>query len=228
MRSTYLGSLCKRGHASPEDPTKTRRNVNGGCRACLDYMSGATAAREKKAARQAEKEAELKAKLAARQARADEQRDRATHRERLADLTGLDLIRELLIYDPTTGSLTSRVNRGPLKKGKPVGWVHPKSFLRVAILNKQYAAHRLIYWMVTGTPPVYEVVALNGDKLDLRWSNLHQMSEEEQDAFDEWVMGVARKDPNGPAHPDVRQTTQEAEAGKRWPTQPAEQEEPMW
>lgn len=220
IRPSYLGRLCKRAHADPSDPTKSKRYASGGCIACQDYISGAGDRRARKAAALDALEAYKAVKA---NAKADRERLRqalelrAYARTLAVHLPAAQQALHFLNYDPQTGALTKKTT------GAPAGKQSSKGFLRVTILGTQHAAHRLIYGMVMGWKPVRDVVALDGNIFNLKWSNLHQETEEESLTFWRWHMQLVRRinpkvktaEPELPL-PVYRQTPEEVAAGIRY------------
>lgn len=83
----------------------------------------------------------------------------------------------LFAYDPESGTLTWRAN--PKFHGKPVGkcgTITARGYLHVGIRQNgkptYYLAHRLIWKMVTGDEPVFQIDHIDGDRLHNAWSNL--------------------------------------------------------
>lgn len=86
---------------------------------------------------------------------------------------------ELLVYDPDTGWLTSRVARGKIRIGDRVGVIRNAGDYRVVGVDwRQYLEHRLIWFYVTGEWPS-EIDHVNLSKSDNRWSNLRTASRRE-------------------------------------------------
>jgi hypothetical protein len=75
------------------------------------------------------------------------------------------LLLERLSYDPLTGILRQR------KTGKIAGTKKPRG-IQVFVMYGQYAAHRLIWKMVTGYDPPTIIDHENTDCFDNRWINL--------------------------------------------------------
>jgi HNH endonuclease len=85
----------------------------------------------------------------------------------------VERLKELLSYDPLTGSFRWLVNRqGPAKAGDAAGSVTGKGYIQIGIDGRLYLAHRLAFLYMTGEFPKNE-----GDHHDLCksnnvWSNL--------------------------------------------------------
>jgi hypothetical protein len=92
----------------------------------------------------------------------------------------LSLIPSVLAYDPETGLLTWKVNRGPAKMGSVAGYVHSdqggKTYRRVKICGKRYFAHVLACVIMTGKWPNDEIDHSDGDGLNNRWTNLKDVT----------------------------------------------------
>lgn len=116
----------------------------------------------------------------------------------LKALPSIEVLRQLLDYDPDTGALTWR-ERGPEMfvcgrnspegsarsfnthyAGKPAlsakdnnGYGHGH------ILREKYQAHRIAWKMGTGQDPTYQIDHINGDKSDNRIVNLRDVPQSE-------------------------------------------------
>jgi hypothetical protein len=79
-------------------------------------------------------------------------------------------------YDPATGLLTWLARGDPRfdnkMVGKAAGSVRPDGYVAVGFGGKSYLAHRLIWRLVHGEWPEFEVDHINGDKADNRIENL--------------------------------------------------------
>jgi hypothetical protein len=89
-----------------------------------------------------------------------------------------DRLEQLYVYNPETGEFLSRRTGKPLKAMDP-----QKKYFIVAINRRQYALHRIAFYMLHGRWPG-RLYCLNGDKTDLRASNW-----EENQGLEEMVLG---------------------------------------
>lgn len=86
----------------------------------------------------------------------------------------LDRAREVLSYDKKTGLLTWRVEKGRrAKMGSVAGSINgKKEYIRIIVNGEKYLAHRLAWFIVTGSWPVSKLDHENGIKSDNAWKNL--------------------------------------------------------
>lgn len=85
--------------------------------------------------------------------------------------------RELFNYDPETGSLTWRVNKGSrAREGKPAGSKRDDGYLSVRADGEQVLVHRVIWLMHSGEWPGSIIDHKNGIRSDNRWRNLRDTS----------------------------------------------------
>lgn len=85
----------------------------------------------------------------------------------------LPIVRELLAYDPNTGTFTWKVN--PSKKvraGEIVGYKDSDGYNRMVICKLPYLGHRLAWFWMTGQWPTQEIDHKNTVRGDDRWENL--------------------------------------------------------
>jgi hypothetical protein len=79
-------------------------------------------------------------------------------------------------YDPKTGFLYWNVPRPKIRVGAKAGYLHRKGYINLEINGKHYAAHRLVWFYVTGSMPTKQIDHINGDKSDNRFENLREAS----------------------------------------------------
>ncbi len=110
----------------------------------------------------------------------------------------VDRLRELLFYDPDTGTFTClkplRTGRGSRTDliGKTVGTRRPDGYRVICIRPKHYYAHRLAFFYMTGRWPV-EIDHINRDPSDNRWLNLREVSS----AGNKHNQGLMRRNKSG-------------------------------
>lgn len=86
----------------------------------------------------------------------------------------------LLAYDPGTGVLTWRVDRGRLAKaGSAAGAVNSHGYLNLKVHGKNYKAHRLAWLLHTGSWPSQHIDHIDGDRANNRIDNLRECSSAE-------------------------------------------------
>lgn len=84
-------------------------------------------------------------------------------------------VKELFHYDPDTGNLVWRVDRGTRKVvGKIAGCLKIRGYFVIKIDGKDYQAHRLIWLYVHGAWPINQIDHVNGVKHDNRIFNLRE------------------------------------------------------
>lgn len=86
-------------------------------------------------------------------------------------------LKYLIEYSPTEGTFTSRVSRGNIGVGAPLGWENGKGYKRLKIDGKRYMAHNLAWLYMTGEMPINKIDHKNGVTSDNRWCNLRQATD---------------------------------------------------
>lgn len=87
---------------------------------------------------------------------------------------------ELLAYDPTTGFVVWKVQRGRARAGERAGAVHRRTNKRrIRIDGTKYFEHRIAWLLMTGAWPADEIDHRNGDGCDNRWGNLREATRAE-------------------------------------------------
>lgn len=87
-------------------------------------------------------------------------------------------LRELLSYDPETGTFRWNVTRGGTgRAGSVAGCIDETTgYRRICIDGRRYYAHRLAWFYMTGEWPVEEIDHRNTVRGDDRWENLREAS----------------------------------------------------
>lgn len=78
---------------------------------------------------------------------------------------------DLLAYDPISGSLVWTVRRGFTKPGDVAGCV-VNGYVYVTYLGERYRADVIAWELMTGVKRRKPIKFANGDRTDLRWSNM--------------------------------------------------------
>lgn len=87
-------------------------------------------------------------------------------------------LRELLAYDPGTGTFTWRVRSARrIKVGDAAGCDNGYGYLRIRIDGVEHKAHRLAWLYVNGLWPVSQIDHINGLRDDNRIGNLRDVSQ---------------------------------------------------
>ena len=90
-------------------------------------------------------------------------------------------VRDLFVYDPSTGILTNRIGRRKAIKGSVAGGINGNGYLTVKIYNKTYRVHRIIFLYNHGYLPKY-VDHADGIKTNNKISNLRDCSSSENNS----------------------------------------------
>lgn len=84
-------------------------------------------------------------------------------------------VRELLSYNPETGLLYRLTSSGGRSAGTIAGNRSKDGRIQIYIDNKNYKAHRVIWLLVTGEWPLYDVDHKDGNPSNNAWSNLRDV-----------------------------------------------------
>ena len=87
-----------------------------------------------------------------------------------------EVLCQYLSYNKETGIFTWIVNKGKMRFGNIAGTLHPSGYIRITLLNKKYAAHRLAWFYVTGVIPNNCIDHINSISKDNRFSNLRDVT----------------------------------------------------
>lgn len=97
----------------------------------------------------------------------------------LKPLPPSDELKRLFAYDPETGALTWRVQRGKARVGKQAGNLTDDGYLRLGLEGSYYFIHRIIWKMVTGQEPPELIDHEDTNKSNNKWTNLRPATEAE-------------------------------------------------
>lgn len=99
--------------------------------------------------------------------------------------TDADFVRRLkasISYDPATGLFTSLISRGAVKAGKTLGKPDAYGYIRLCFEGRDYKAHRLAWFYMTGEWPSSGVDHRDCDRTNNRWANLRIASQSQNSA----------------------------------------------
>ena len=89
-------------------------------------------------------------------------------------------LKELLHYEPETGIFT-RLKRtsNRIKIGDVAGGLNGGGYIQIRLFGKLQQAHRLAWLYMTGSMPEHEIDHKNSDKSDNCWSNLRDVTHQQ-------------------------------------------------
>jgi hypothetical protein len=86
-----------------------------------------------------------------------------------------EYLQSLFLYEPDTGILRRRTDRGGRKSGEVVGTDYgEKYYLKVSVNKKSYRIHLIIWKIVTGEEPSGQIDHKDTNKQNNRWNNLRE------------------------------------------------------
>lgn len=91
----------------------------------------------------------------------------------------IEILRELLDYNPETGAFKWLVNKGTAKAGDVAGCQNALGYLIIGICGKRYSCHRLAWLCVHGEWPTRQIDHVNTNRSDNRISNLREATKQE-------------------------------------------------
>jgi len=92
----------------------------------------------------------------------------------MAKLTHEKLL-EVLHYDPVSGVLTWKGNRGTNQtKGRVAGWIRKDGYRYLTVSKERFLAHRLIWFYMTGEWPENQVDHKDRCRSNNKWENLRE------------------------------------------------------
>lgn len=98
-------------------------------------------------------------------------------------LPDAEYLRSLFAYEPDTGLLRWKVERGGKLPGDIAGAKRGENgYLQVSIDNRLYRVHLVIWKMVTGTEPVAMIDHWDTIKGNNRWGNLREATKSQNQA----------------------------------------------
>ena len=102
----------------------------------------------------------------------------------IKQLPSVDLLRELLAYDPETGTFRWKVRRRGTKGiGSIAGYRQPNGYRQITINGTLWLAHRLAWKVMTGKDPVSTIDHINHNTDDNSFANLREASMHQQSTY---------------------------------------------
>lgn len=91
----------------------------------------------------------------------------------------VDVLREILDYDPMTGVFRWRQGRKGIRAGGVAGSKKAYGYVEIGLLNGQYLAHRLAWLFVHGVWPADQIDHIDGDRSNNCIANLREATRSE-------------------------------------------------
>lgn len=92
----------------------------------------------------------------------------------IAELTA-EKLRDLRIYHPETGVFVRKIPAHNWAKGTIVAGTLSHGYIRMTVVQKIYAAHRLAWLWMTGKWPSMDIDHIDGNRANNAWGNLRQV-----------------------------------------------------
>lgn len=89
----------------------------------------------------------------------------------------IEEINKFFTYNPNTGIIINKINRGVAKKGDQAGSVDSKGYLRIRRKQKFYSMHRIAWVLHYGDWPKGQIDHINGNRQDNRIKNLRVVTQ---------------------------------------------------
>jgi hypothetical protein len=90
-------------------------------------------------------------------------------------LVSAERARELFSYNPVSGVMKWRIDKARAKAGNRAGTPETSGALRVGVDGRGYLVHRLVWLIVTGSWPIFEIDHRDGNPANNRWKNLRDV-----------------------------------------------------
>lgn len=89
-------------------------------------------------------------------------------------LIPIDVLRDLLSYNPDTGILSWRTSRRGCKMDRTICSTDSSGYRQIRVCGGRYQEHILVWFYVTGQWPRDEIDHINLNKIDNRFKNLRE------------------------------------------------------
>ena len=88
-------------------------------------------------------------------------------------------LQSVLSYDPETGILTWKEQRGRVRAGDRAGFPYGVGYRGIRVFGEQFYEHRIIWMLVHGKWPEYDLDHINRVRTDNRLRNLRETTRSE-------------------------------------------------